>query len=86
MVDAFLRSDVAKTIEDRLGKGELSLSDKDAAGDIRNYLMLRILITNGQRSGALKGLTPRVLSKATPNAEGATIMVWNIRESVILKL
>ena len=76
MLTTFSNSDVVRSIENLLNSGgELRGLHWDQVTSIRNYLIFRLLLANGQRMGALLGLTPRALMQANVTRSGATVLV-----------
>ncbi|XP_048761666.2 uncharacterized protein LOC125670503 [Ostrea edulis] len=69
-----INSNYVRAISIRLSKVK-TFTDVDVLRRVRNYMMFRIMIDNGQRVGALMGITPQVVSDAEVTQEGAILTV-----------
>ena len=70
----FLRSDFAQTVNKQL-EANPAAHTQGTYRTVRDYIILRILMANGQRTGAVLGITPKVLRHAHVTDEGATLTV-----------
>jgi len=72
---AFLRSSEVKDIETQIQTPHLLLADRRQYNLVMGYVILRILLANGQRAGAMLGITERVLKDVQFRREGAILQV-----------
>ncbi|XP_056001012.1 uncharacterized protein LOC130048380 [Ostrea edulis] len=67
-----LNSNYVRAINIRLSIAK-TFTNVDVLRHVRNLMMFRILIDNGQRIGALTGITPQVVADAELREEGAIL-------------
>ena len=71
----FLESREVKKVEAILNDPNCHITSLEIFQRVRNYVMIRILIANGHRTGVLLALTPSALDKAALNPNGAIVTV-----------
>lgn len=69
-----IESDHARAVQKRLSR-TTPFTSLDVLRKCRNYIMFRLLMENGQRTGALMSITPRLISQADVRAEGAILTI-----------
>ena len=76
-ITKFLASTTVKLIESMLTspRDHTKPPPLDLVINCRNYLMFRVLLSNGQRSYVLAAITPAALDKAHITRDGAVITV-----------
>ena len=74
-VKRVLSSEVARNVEAVLKSDGPRADHVDMFRMCRNYLMFRILLANGQRSGVLLSLTPKIIKTAKLCQAGAVLTV-----------
>jgi hypothetical protein len=79
-IDAILQSNYVLLCQYRLMK-MLPFNNVDIYRRCRNVLIFRVLIMNGQRTGALLGLTPRNMASASVTSQGAVITVSYVSQT-----
>ena len=74
-IDTFLCSPIARTMEAEYTTPPFIPTSKEMFNNMRDYLILRILLANGQRTGAMLNITEECVRKATVRTEGAVLVV-----------
>ena len=72
---AFLELETAKECETILGNPPKTELVPTTFFKVRDYILLRLIQTNAQRTGAVRSITPRVLQNAQVTEDGAVLRV-----------
>lgn len=83
MVEELLASPVIRDIEHILRDPSPTAMNLATFSRCRNYLIFRVLLANGQRSGVLLAITPESIERARVTPEGAVITVCRTLTSEI---
>lgn len=74
-VATFMESDVAKKTEQKIqGDIPLTVEQRDFL-DIRNFILLRLILSNAQRPAAIRNISQQSIDRAKVTNEGAVVMV-----------
>lgn len=69
-INQFLKSDFVASVEDEIRKASHINLTMELFINVRDYVIFRILIANGQRAGAVLSITHDVIKKRQLREEG----------------